>query len=202
MKINSLSRFHRKLSAILPFEVYGYVTKVLGLTIESSGPLLKIGDLCRVVGREVEILAEVVGFKEEKLLLTALNEIRGLEIGARVIPIGISNAPVGESFIGRVVNALGEPLDNKKKPKPEDFYPLYGDSLRPPEREKIQEILDVGIKAINALLTIGCGQKSGYYGRFWGRKKHPSWNDSKIHQSRYQCSGSNRRERKRGKRFY
>ncbi|MGC8871562.1 MAG: FliI/YscN family ATPase [Caldimicrobium sp.] len=159
MKINSLSPFIRKIKDIPPFEVYGYVTKVLGLTIESSGPLLKVGELCKVVGREIEILAEVVGFKEEKLLLTALNEIRGLEIGARVIPLGISNAPVGESFIGRVVNALGESLDHKKKPKPEDFYPLYGDPLKPLERERIKEILDVGIKAINAFLTIGSGQR-------------------------------------------
>lgn len=159
MKINSLSHLYKRLGEVPPFEVYGYVTKVLGLTIESSGPLLRVGELCKVVGREVELLAEVVGFKEERLLLTALQEIRGLEIGARVIPLGFSNAPVGESFIGRVVNALGDPLDHKKRPKPEDFYPLYGDPLKPLERDRIREILDVGIKAINSLLTIGCGQR-------------------------------------------
>lgn len=159
MKINSPLHFYKKLENMLPFEIYGYVTKVLGLTIESLGPLLRIGELCRVVGRDTELLAEVVGFKEERLLLAALNEIRGLEIGAKVIPVGLSNAPVGEEFIGRVINALGDPLDQKPKPKPTDFYSLYGDSLKPLEREKISEILDVGVKAINALLTIGCGQR-------------------------------------------
>jgi len=159
MKINPLLRYHKRLENLIPFEVYGYVTKVLGLTLESSGPLLRVGDLCRVVGREVEVLAEVVGFKEEKLLLTALSEIRGLEIGARVIPLGMANAPVGEAFVGRVVNALGEPLDEKERPLPEDYYPIYGDPLRPLERERISEVLDVGVRAINALLTVGCGQR-------------------------------------------
>lgn len=159
MRIKLPHHIYKKLEDFLPFEIYGFVTKVLGLTIESSGPLLRVGELCKVVGRDTELLAEVVGFKEERLLLTALNEIRGLEIGARVIPLGISNAPVGEEFVGRVVNALGEPLDQKPKPRPTDFYPLYGDPLKPLERERISEVLDVGVKAINALLTIGCGQR-------------------------------------------
>ncbi|BAU22599.1 ATP synthase [Caldimicrobium thiodismutans] len=159
MKIQSTKKIYRKLEEFFPFEVYGFITKVQGLTLESSGPLLKVGDLCRVVGREVETLAEVVGFHNERLILTALKDLRGLEVGAKVIPLGTSNAPVGESFKGRVVNALGEPLDEKERPLPADYYPLYGEPLRPLERERITQVLDVGVKAINALLTVGAGQR-------------------------------------------
>ncbi len=159
MKINSLEKYYKKLDLLIPFEIYGYVVKVLGLTIESTGPLLKIGDLCKIKSEEREVLAEVVGFRETTLILTTLSDIRGLEIGCKVYPLGPSYAPVGEDFLGRIVDALGEPLDQKSKPKPKDFYPTYGEPLKPLERDRIREILDVGIKAINALLTIGRGQR-------------------------------------------
>ncbi len=159
MKVKGLENYYKKLNYLIPFEIYGYVTKLLGLTIESSGPFLKVGDLCKIEGQNVNVLAEVIGFKNNKLLLTALGEIRGIEIGAKVFPIGSSFAPVGEDFLGRIVNALGEPLDSKKKPNISDFYPIHGEPLKPLERAPIREILDVGIKAINALLTIGRGQR-------------------------------------------
>ncbi len=152
-------RFLKRLENIIPFETYGYVTKVLGLTIESTGPKLKVGDLCLIKGKNVEALAEVVGFKDNRIILTSLGDIRGLEIGAKVFPTANPDAPVGESFLGRVVDALGNPLDHKEKPIPEDYYPVYGTPLKPLERERIQFPLDVGVKAINALLTIGRGQR-------------------------------------------
>jgi len=159
VKAKDLSYIENRLKHLIPFDVYGYVTKVLGLTIESSGPFLKVGDLCKIEGREKSILAEVVGFKGNKLLLTALGDLRGIEIGAKVYPVGSAFAPVGESFLGRVVNAVGEALDMKPNPEPEDFYPLYSEPLKPLERAPIKDILDVGVKAINALLTIGRGQR-------------------------------------------
>jgi len=159
MKVKSLKEYRKELSKAIPFEIYGYVTKLLGLTIESSGPFLKVGDLCRIEGRNANLIAEVIGFKENKLLLTALGDIKGIEVGAKVFPIGSSYAPVGEDFLGRIVDALGNPLDNKKKPKISEFYPLHGEPLKPLERAPIKEILDVGVKAINALLTIGRGQR-------------------------------------------
>ncbi len=159
MRVKSLKPYHRRLEKLIPFEIYGYVTKVLGLTIESTGPYLKVGDLCKIEGQNASLLAEVIGFKDNKLLLTALGDLRGIEVGAKVFPLGSSYAPVGEDFLGRVVNALGEALDSKPAPKASDFYPLYGEPLKPLERAPIKEILDVGIKAINALLTIGRGQR-------------------------------------------
>lgn len=159
MKVNSLDKYRKKIEFLLPFEIYGYVSKVLGLTIESTGPLLRIGDLCKIKNEDREVLAEVVGFRDTTLILTPLSEIQGLEIGCKVYPLGPSYVPVGEDFLGRVVNALGEPLDQKKKPKPKDFYPIYGEPLKPLERDRIKEILDVGIKALNTLLTIGRGQR-------------------------------------------
>ncbi|WP_038057674.1 FliI/YscN family ATPase [Thermodesulfobacterium hydrogeniphilum] len=159
MRIKSLELYKKRLEKFIPFEIYGYVTKVLGLTIESTGPFLKVGDLCKIEGQNAHLLAEVIGFKDNKLLLTALGDLKGVEIGAKVYPLGSSYAPVGEDFLGRVVNALGESLDSKPKPKPSDFYPLYGEPLKPLERAPIKEVLDVGVKAINALLTIGRGQR-------------------------------------------
>uniref|UniRef100_A0A7C4NSF4 FliI/YscN family ATPase n=1 Tax=Thermodesulfobacterium geofontis TaxID=1295609 RepID=A0A7C4NSF4_9BACT len=159
MKVKNLEEYKKEISQIIPFEIYGYVTKLIGLTIESTGPFLKVGDLCKIEGQNTNLIAEVIGFKDNKLLLTALGDIKGIEVGAKVFPIGSSYAPVGEDFLGRIVNALGEPLDNKRKPKISDFYPLYGEPLKPLERAPIKEILDVGIKAINALLTIGRGQR-------------------------------------------
>jgi len=159
MRIKAGEKYFNSLDGIIPFEVYGYVTKVLGLTIESTGPKLKIGDLCKIESEKVNTLAEVVGFKDHRLILTALGDIKGLEVGAKVYPVGSSLAPVGEDFLGRVVNALGESLDNKPSPLPSERYPLYGDPLKPLERGRIQEVLDVGVKAINALLTFGRGQR-------------------------------------------
>jgi flagellum-specific ATP synthase len=159
MKVKSLEGYKKEISQMIPFEIYGYVTKLIGLTIESTGPFLKVGDLCKIEGQNTSLIAEVIGFKDNKLLLTALGDIKGIEVGAKVFPIGSSYAPVGEDFLGRIVNALGEPLDSKRKPKISDFYPLYGEPLKPLERAPIKEILDVGIKAINALLTIGRGQR-------------------------------------------
>jgi len=159
MKVKSLEGYKKEISQMIPFEIYGYVTKLIGLTIESTGPFLKVGDLCKIEGQNTSLIAEVIGFKDNKLLLTALGDIKGIEVGAKIFPIGSSYAPVGEDFLGRIVNALGEPLDSKRKPKISDFYPLYGEPLKPLERAPIKEILDVGIKAINALLTIGRGQR-------------------------------------------
>ncbi len=159
MIVKDINRYYKRLERVIPFEIFGYVTKVLGLTIESTGPPLKVGDLCRIEGKGVNTLAEVVGFKENKLLLSALGDIRGLEAGARVYPLGESYAPVGKNFLGRVVNAMGEPLDMKPAPEPDDFYPVHGIPLKPLERERIKHVLDVGVKAINALLTIGRGQR-------------------------------------------
>ncbi|MCS7198754.1 MAG: FliI/YscN family ATPase [Caldimicrobium sp.] len=159
MKLRDPRVFERKLHTLLPFEVYGYITKIMGILLESSGPFLKIGDLCRIVGREAEALAEVVGFKEDRIVLTALSDVRGLEVGAKVYPLGRVQAPVGMNFIGRVINALGEALDDKPTPQPQEYYPIYGDPLKPLERDRITKILDVGIKAVNALLTVGEGQR-------------------------------------------
>lgn len=159
MKIKELAPIYNKVQKVIPFEVYGFITKVLGLTMESTGPYLKIGDLCEVRVRDAKVLAEVVGFKDERLILTPLGELRGISAGARVYPLGQSGVPVGEEFLGRVVSALGQPLDDKPAPLPSFYYPLHGEPLRPLERARIEKVLDVGIKAINALLTIGKGQR-------------------------------------------
>jgi len=159
MQVKVPNQILDKVRRIIPFEVYGFITKVVGLTMESTGPYLRVGDLCEVRAKDVKVLAEVVGFKNERLTLTPLGELRGVSAGARVYPLEERGVPVGEEFLGRVVSALGTPLDEKPSPYPILFYPLHGEPLKPLERERIKDVLDVGVKAINALITLGKGQR-------------------------------------------
>ncbi|HFC98221.1 MAG TPA: FliI/YscN family ATPase [Thermosulfurimonas dismutans] len=159
MRVNSLEKYRLALARVKPVLSCGYVKQVVGLVVEAEGPPLKIGDLCRIKTSSGEILAEVSGFRENRLLLIPLGNPIGIEPGNRVLACEDRRAPVGRELLGRVVNALGEPLDGRPLPYLSENYPLYNDPLRPFERDRIREPLDLGIRAINALLTVGKGQR-------------------------------------------
>ncbi len=159
MRVRSLRRYHLVLSRVNPIVPCGRVTKVVGLVVEAEGPALRVGDLCRIQTASGEILAEVSGFREDRLLLIPLGQPLGIEPGDRVYACHVGGARVGRELLGRVLNALGEPIDGRPLPLTKDVYPLYNEPLKPFERERIREPLDVGIRAINALLTIGKGQR-------------------------------------------
>lgn len=160
------ARYHHTLKKINPINVHGRVIKVVGLVIEGHGLEASIGEECEVFQKDGEepLLAEVVGFSEGKVLLMPLGEIRGIGPGDRIMPRRTkATVGVGESLLGRVIDGLGVPVDDKGPVMKTDEYPLYKPVLNPLERRRIQHPLDVGIRAINGLDTIGKGQKMGIF---------------------------------------
>ncbi len=144
-------------------QVYGRVAQVIGLVIEGNGPPCAVGDMCLLEVRHPkkrEIPAEVVGFRDQKILLMPLGEPRGLDPGCRILPAGSpAVARVGNQLLGRVLDGLGSPIDGQGPVVTEKEYPLYAMPANPVSRRRISKPIDVGIKAINALLTLGGGQR-------------------------------------------
>ncbi|MBF0204076.1 MAG: FliI/YscN family ATPase [Desulfamplus sp.] len=139
----------------------GRITKVIGLIAEGDGLGLGIGSLCTIkndLGSEIR--AEVIGFREEKVLLMPYGDMRGIGPGSRIIPLAdLPLADVGDGLIGRVVDGMGNPIDGKGSFNPTSKYSLYGKPMNPMERKSIDEPIDVGISAINVMITLGRGQR-------------------------------------------
>ena len=150
-----------KISSIKSTESFGKINKVIGLVIEGKGLNTSIGSVCEVIVDDGKsIPAEVVGFRNSSVLLMPYGELRGIKPGSY---IKNSNTPpvvgVGFELLGRVVDSFLNPLDGKGKIKVSNFYPLYAEPLNPILRRRIDTPLDVGVRAINGLLTIGKGQR-------------------------------------------
>ena len=144
----------------------GSITKVTGLTIESNGPMATIGELCYIYpdGRGEPVLSEVVGFKDDKILLMPLGEMEGISSGSIVVGSGKTlRVNVGEELIGRVLDGLGNPMDGLGPIKSNKFYPVSSPPPNPLDRMVITEPLSVGIGAIDGLLTCGKGQRVGIF---------------------------------------
>ncbi len=144
----------------------GKITQITGLTIESNGPPCKIGELCYIYpfDESESILAEVVGFKEEKILLMPLGEMNGIGPGSIVVASGHSlRVKVGERLIGRILDGLGNPIDGKGPILTSKSYPVLNLPPDPLKRRKIEEKISLGIKAIDGLLTCGKGQRVGVF---------------------------------------
>ncbi len=143
----------------------GRLTRMVGLTLEAVGCQAPIGGRCLVVsGRQEPVEAEVVGFAADRLYLMPTGDIRGLMPDARVIPVGHGvEAQVGAALLGRVIDGAGEPLDGAGALRTETRVPLAGRPINPMAREPICEPLDVGVRAINSLFTVGRGQRMGLF---------------------------------------
>jgi len=149
-----------------PLILEGRVVKVIGLVIESEGPAASVGDLCHIFPSDGNkaIEAEVVGFHQGHIQLMPLGPVQGLTSGCRVVPLGTTaSVQVGPEILGRVLNGLGYPIDNLGPVQTGIFYPIYSQPCNPLERASITEPVDVGIRAINALLTIAKGQRVGIF---------------------------------------
>jgi len=147
-------------------EYKGRVSKVIGLTIESIGPEVDIGELCRIYSAKDKrsIYAEVVGFKDERVLMMPLGEMSGIGPGSSVIAEGGSlKVGVGRKLTGRIIDGLGHPIDGKGPIEIESFYPVQNQPPNPMKRNRIREPLPLGIKSIDGLLTIGKGQRVGIF---------------------------------------
>jgi flagellum-specific ATP synthase len=144
----------------------GRVTEIVGLLIASEGPATAVGDFCEIrshQGRTVR--AQVVGFRNGKVLLMPLEETGGLQLGDSVIARPeAARVEVGPQLLGRVLDGFGKPMDGGPAIDPEAFYDLYATPPGPMEREHITEPLVTGVRAIDSLLPFGKGQRIGIFG--------------------------------------
>ncbi|WP_020209469.1 flagellar protein export ATPase FliI [Gilvimarinus chinensis] len=151
-------------SEVVP-EAEGKLVRSVGLTLEAVGLSVSVGRQCVVCsrdGRKVE--AEVVGFAGASIFLMPVKRVEGLEPGARVIPLAHSSAMrIGLQTLGRVINGLGQPLDGLGPLQGGEFLDAHPRDINPLKRHPISEPLDVGIRAINALVTVGRGQRMGLF---------------------------------------
>ena len=156
-------------------DVKGRVVQVVGTIIKASVPGVKVGEVCilRDPWENVEMQAEVIGFNKETVLLTALGQMTGLSVETEVIPTRrVHMVSVGESLLGRVLDGLGRPIDSDEKGPllPEGYYPVYADPPNPLERRVISKPISLGVKALDAMLTCGEGQRMGIFAAAGGGK--------------------------------
>lgn len=146
-------------------KVVGKVVQVVGLVVEARVQGVFIGELCNIqIDETRSIRSEVVGFKEEKVLLMPLGPMSGIRPGARIYGTGSPiQVKVGPKLLGRVLNGLGEPMDKKGDLEYEALYEVDRDPPDPISRPRIEEVLKVGVKAIDGILTFGKGQRVGIF---------------------------------------
>jgi flagellar protein export ATPase FliI len=160
-----LETYRKKIKMTEVLSYIGKVTRVVGLTIEVKGINSSIGELCsiRVPGGKI-LPAEVVGFKEDSTLLMPLGNLGGIAPGCEVFPEGQSHKiEVGEKLLGRVIGSLGEVYEGEKPQLSGVKYPIQNEPPEPLSRSPIEEVLETGVKAIDALLTCGKGQRLGIF---------------------------------------
>lgn len=144
----------------------GKIDKIVGTTVEAMGPACKIGDVCTidVPGDNPPVKAEVVGFRENRVLLMPYEETEGIGYGSAVRNTGERLLiPVSNELIGRTVDAMGIPIDGQGPLREVAYYPITGKRSNPMERPRIDTVIQMGVKAIDGLLTIGKGQRMGIF---------------------------------------
>ena len=142
----------------------GKITEVTGMIIKGFLPGGNIGSVCEIspVTMDKPFLAEVVGFKDKSVLMMPLEQARGVGLGSKVTLVRQrATVRVGEKLLGRVIDGMGLPIDSGVELESDTEIPLYSDVRNPLERRPIREPLDLGVRAINGLLTIGRGQRIG-----------------------------------------
>jgi len=165
--INLESYFH-KLQELNPVKTIGTVKRAVGMVVESLGPPVSVGELCEIVGygrNGASIPAEVVGFRDNYVITMPLYKVHGVKLGDKIVcRKKKASIPVSPALLGRVVNALGEPIDDKGPIEALEEYPVQPLETNPLQRKNIEETLGTGIRAIDGLLTCGKGQRIGIFG--------------------------------------
>ncbi len=159
-------RYRRALICLDPIRVNGKVSEIVGLVVEGHGPAASIGELCSIypASGQTAFNAEVVGFKNGKVLLMPLEGLHGLGPGCRIMSLGRqAGIRVGTALLGRVIDGLGAPIDSRGIMECAEEYPIYADPINPLKRGRISEPMDLGIRAINGVLTCGKGQRMGIF---------------------------------------
>lgn len=150
------------LDEVSPVRASGRVTKVVGLIIESAGPVVPIGELCHIVPRSSArpVLAEVIGFRDDRILLMPLGEMGGIDLGSTVTATGEPfSIGVGDGLLGRVIDGLGRPIDRRGALRVSHRRPVHNEPPPPMERKRIDSALPLGIRAIDGLMTCCKGQR-------------------------------------------
>ncbi|MBC7984847.1 MAG: flagellar protein export ATPase FliI [Candidatus Obscuribacterales bacterium] len=160
-----LAGYARRAEQLTLPPVEGSLTRMIGLTLEASGCQAAVGDRCEVMGGNGKYFeAEVVGFAQDRLFLMPTGDVHGLQPSARVIPTQrAGSVQVGPQLLGRILDGGGRPLDGLGELKCEESVRLTGVPINPLARQPISQPLDVGIRAINSLLTVGRGQRIGLF---------------------------------------
>nr|WP_035453275.1 FliI/YscN family ATPase [Alicyclobacillus herbarius] len=147
------------------FRLYGRVAKVVGMTVESQGPYARIGDICSISSQDgTECLAEVVGFRDERLVLMPLGELSAIAPGADVLALGRRlTVPCGSGLMGRVLDGLGYPMDGGGPVHPAVLRPIDGGPPSPLARLPIERQVQTGVRVIDGMLPVGQGQRMGIF---------------------------------------
>lgn len=143
-------------------EARGVVTDVRGIVIEGSGPFAPVGSHVHVYSGRNRIAAQIVGFRRDKILLMPFGELQGVAPGASIVAEGLtSEVLVSRNLLGRVLDALGNPIDHKPLSPAGDLVPLFRNPPNPVTRARIAKHFDLGVRVINSMLTVGAGQRIG-----------------------------------------
>ena len=164
MTIFAVNPYLKAVHEAQPMKLVGKITQIIGLVIESQGPAVNLGELCYITSRDkcLSIPAEVVGFRECRVLLMPIGEMQGIGPGCEVTSANRTlTIGVGDNLLGRVIDGLGQPIDNKGPLACDQFYPVHATPPSPLTRERITEKMAVGVRAIDSLLTLGRGQRVG-----------------------------------------
>lgn len=162
-----LSAYKQKLEKIEPLKSIGRVVRAVGLIIEAQGPAVSVGDLCylAVESKARNTMLEVVGFRDNHVLLMPLGQMPPVRVGDCIVAAGVAGeVAVGEQLLGRAIDALGRPLDGLGEIKTDISYPLNRMATNPLERANIDEAMETGVRVIDGMLTIGAGQRIGIFG--------------------------------------
>lgn len=166
MKKLDSERYLEHLRQLDPVRVNGKVTQVIGLMVESEGPDASIGDVCYIYPTKssLPLQAEVVGFRDNKVLLMPLGELQSIGPGCDVVGTGKPlSVQVGSELLGKVLDGLGQPLDGSMLPSRMGHYSTYNKPMNPLSKPRVKDPISIGVRAIDGLLTIGKGQRVGIF---------------------------------------
>ncbi|MHB1697363.1 MAG: FliI/YscN family ATPase [bacterium] len=167
-RLLNLQEYNDCLENANPLLIKGKLTKAVGLVLETKHPGLSIGKICRIKSKKSggaeDITAEVIGFNNDKAILMPYGDISGISLESEVLLLDEEEKfPAGEELKGRVLDPFGNPLDDKGRIICKDYARIANEPPSPLSRKRIQEVMDVGVRAVNSFLTIGKGQRIGIF---------------------------------------
>lgn len=170
---DQFDNFINQLEDLVLTTVHGRITEIVGMLIKAVVPQVKMGEICMIKRQGAPLMAEVVGFTKEEVYLSPLGEMYGIGPSSEVIPTRLPlQIKVGKNLLGRVINGLGEPLDEDTKGPLilDETFPVISTPPDPLKRKMIKEPISVGVRCIDGVLTCGKGQRVGIFAAAGGGK--------------------------------